>query len=130
MFSIRVLNLPKSPINQTNGSKSPRDHNYSRTPRINDQTKLSDVKSKLESQLLLVSGYCHNMAGALCITHPINIFSLNFFNHDMIILPTRHHLQHLFDCLSICITSMKHHCKFNLYLIFLCVVEFKFFLIG
>ena len=101
---------------------------YSHTSRINNQTNLSDVKSKLESPFLSVSGHCHKMAGAPCITPPRNIFSLNFFNYNIIILPTRHQLQHLFDSHSIYITTTKHRCNFNLYLIFLRVVKFKFFL--
>ena len=113
MFSIRVLNLPKSPIRLMGLSHLVIIY-YSRTPRINDQTNLSDVKSKLESQSLSVSGYCHSI----------------FFNYNIIILPTCHHSQHLFDSHTIYITTMKHHCKFKLYLIFLRVVEFKLFLIS
>ena len=130
MFSIRVLNLPESPLRLMGLSHLVIIYN-SCTPRRNDQTSFSDGKSKLESQSLSVSGYCHKMAGALRITHPINIFSLNFFNYNLIILPTcHHHLQHLFDSHSIYITTIKHHCKFKLYLNFLHVVEFKFFLIS
>ena len=124
MFSIRVLNLPKSAIRLMGLSHLVIIYN-SCTPRRNDQTSFSDGESKLESQSLSVSGYCHKMACALCITHPINIFSLNFFNYSIIILPTPHHLQHLFDCHSIYIITMKPHCKFNLLLIFLRVVEFR-----
>ena len=70
---------------------------------------------KLDTQYLPVSGDCRKMAGAFCITHPLDIFSLNFFNYNIIIiLPNPHYLHPLFDSHSIYITTIKYHYKFNL----------------
>ena len=109
---MRVLNIQIT--NQPNGSKSPRYHII--VVRQGETIRLTCLmlNQKLDTQILSVSGDCHKMAGALCITHPLNIFSLNFFNYNIIILPTSHDLQHLFGSRSIFITTMKHHYKFNL----------------
>ena len=64
-----------------------------------------------------------------CTLHytPNKYFQSSFFNYSIIILPTCHHFPHLFDGHSIYKTNLKHYWKFRLYLIFLCVVKFKFF---
>ena len=71
---------------QTNGSESPRRFIIIRLRR-NNRTNFSDVESKPGTLFLSVAGDCHNMAGKLCITHPIKIFSLNFVNCSLIIRP-------------------------------------------
>ena len=69
---------------QTNGSESPH-HYIIIESRRNNLTNFSDVKSKAGTLFLSVAGDCHDMAGTLCITHPINMFSLNFVNYSLII---------------------------------------------
>ena len=54
---------------------------YSCKPRRNDQTNLADVNQRLNTQFLSVSGNCRKIAGASGITHPIDVFSLNFFSN-------------------------------------------------
>ena len=69
---------------QTNGSESP--HRYIIiVSKRNNQTNFSDVESKLGTLFLSVAGHCHNMAGTLCITNPINMFSLNSVKYSLII---------------------------------------------
>ena len=71
---------------QTNGSESPRRYIIIVSRRSN-QTKFSDVDSKPGTLFLSVAGDCQNMAGKLCITHPIKMFSLNSVNCSLIIRP-------------------------------------------
>ena len=69
---------------QTNGSESP--HRYIIiVSKRNNQTNFSDVDSKPGTLFLSDAGDCHNMAGTLCITHPIKMFSLNSVNYSLII---------------------------------------------
>ena len=69
---------------QTNGSESPRRYIIV-VSRRNNQTNFSNVESKPGTLFLSVAGDCDNMAGKLCITHPIKMFSLNFVNCSLII---------------------------------------------
>ena len=73
--------------NQTNGSKSPRHHII--VIRQGETIRLTCLmlNQKLDTQLLSVSGDCHNLAGALCITHPLNIFSFNFLTTILLSYP-------------------------------------------
>ena len=56
-------------------------------PRRNNQKNFSDVESKPGTLFFSVAGDCHNMAGTLCIAHPIKIFSLNVVNCSLLIRP-------------------------------------------
>ena len=69
---------------QTNGPDSPR-YYITIVSRRNNQTNFLDVEWKPGTLFLSVAGDCHNMAGTLCITHPIKMFSLNSVNYSLII---------------------------------------------
>ena len=119
--------------NQTKGSKSPRHHiilYYSHTPKRNNQTNLSNVKSKAGYPIIVSFWRLPQLGGCPLHYTPVEYFQFQCFNYNIIISPTPNYLQHLFDSCSLYITALKHPYNFNLYLPFLIVVEFKFFLIG
>ena len=68
-------------------SKSPRYHFI--VVRQGETIRLTCpmLNRKLDTQILSVTGDCHKMAGALWITHPLNIFSLNFFTAILLSQP-------------------------------------------